>query len=117
MKSRGVFGRSSNFEPLFIHYSLERGLACLSSPLSYPASSALSLIFIYALGREVAQLVGNASQQRLEISEHARREVNASSQHAGEGKFGLVRMKAVSRPEAARPETAHDQTRQTYTNR
>jgi hypothetical protein len=44
----------------------------------------------------MAQFVGNASQQRFEISEHTGREINAPSLQAGKGKFGLVRMKAVA---------------------
>src|SRR6266567_4262149 len=41
-------------------------------------------------------LMGNASQQRLEISEHTGGEVNAPGQQAGEGKFRLVRMKGLA---------------------
>ena len=75
---------------------MDSGPARLSSPLPYAVSCALSVIFIHALGREVAELMGNASQQRLEISEHAGREVNAPGLQAGKGKFGLVRMKALA---------------------
>ena len=54
------------------------------------------MIFIHALGREMAQFVGNASQQRFEISEHTGREINTPSLQAGKGKFGFVRMKTVA---------------------
>jgi hypothetical protein len=146
---------------------LDIGRASLPSGLSKTLSSQLSITFIQALGCEVAELMGNASQQRLEIAKHTGGEVNAPGQQAGEGKLGFVSMKGparfqeflvcendngqpvigvggptqivvwyvedagqkpflllgcayddgVFRPQAARPETAHDQTRQTYANR
>ena len=40
--------------------------------------------------------MGNASQQRLEISEHTGGEVNAPGPQAGKGKFGFVRMKGLA---------------------
>jgi len=70
-------------------HSLHSRLACLSSPLYYPASSALSVIFVHALGREVAELRGNTSQQRLKIPGHTGREINSPCLQAEEGKFGL----------------------------
>jgi len=54
------------------------------------------VIFIHALGREVAEFMGNASQQRLKIPEHTGREVNAPGLQAGESKFRLVRMKGLA---------------------
>jgi hypothetical protein len=75
---------------------LDSGLACLSRPLSYPVSSALSVIFIHALGREVAEFMCNTSQQRLKIPEHAGREINSPGQQAGKSKFRLVCMKALA---------------------
>jgi hypothetical protein len=146
---------------------LDIGQASLPGDLSKTISSELSITLVHALSREVAELMRNASQQRLEIPEHTGGEVNAPGQQAGEGKFGFVSMKGpahfqeflvfendngqpvigvggptqivvryvedadekpflllgcayddgVFRPQAARPETAHDQTRQTYTNR
>jgi hypothetical protein len=75
---------------------LDSGLARLSSPLSHAIGSSLSMILIHALGCEVAELMGNASQQRLEIPEHTGRQVNAPGQQAGEGKFRLVRMKGLA---------------------
>jgi hypothetical protein len=143
---------------------LDIGQASLPSDLSKTISSELSITFIQALGCEVAELMGNASQQRLEIPEHTGGEVNAPGLQAGKGKFRLVRMKSLAhfqefglfendngqpfigvggptkivvwyvedagekpflllfcayddgvfRPQAGRPETAHDQTLQTY---
>src|ERR1700730_4511128 len=75
---------------------LNSGPACLSSPLSYPVSRALSVIFIHALGCEVAELMSNTSQQRLKIPEHTGREINSPGLQAGESKFGLVRMKTLA---------------------
>jgi hypothetical protein len=73
--------------------SLDIGRASLPGDLSKTISSYLSITFIHALSREVAELMGNASQERLEIPEHTGGEVNAPGQQAGEGKFRLVRMK------------------------
>src|SRR5207253_7087822 len=70
--------------------------ACLSTPLSHAIGSSLSMIFIHALGCEVAELMGNTSQQRIEIPEHTGREINSSGLQAGEGKFRLVRMKGLA---------------------
>jgi len=70
--------------------------ACLSTPLSHAIGSALSVIFINTLGGEMAQLMRNASQQRLEIPEHTAREVDSPGLQAGEGKFRLVRMKGLA---------------------
>ena len=44
----------------------------------------------------MAELMGNASQQRLEIPEHTGGEVNAPGLQAGKGKFGFVRMKGLA---------------------
>jgi len=44
----------------------------------------------------MAQLMGNASQQRLEIPEHTGGEVNAPGLQAGKGKFGFVGMKSLA---------------------
>ena len=54
------------------------------------------MIFVHALGREVAELMCNASQQRLEIPEYTGRQVNSPGLQAGEGKFGFVCMKGVA---------------------
>ncbi len=45
----------------------------------------------------MAELMGNASQQRLEITKHTGGEVNAPGQQAGEGKLGFVSMKGPAR--------------------
>jgi len=76
---------------------LDIGRASLPGDLSKTISSYLSVTFVHALSREVAELMGNASQQRLEIREHTGGEVNAPGQQAGEGKFGFVRMKDPAR--------------------
>ena len=44
----------------------------------------------------MAQLMRNASPQRLEIPEHPSREVNAPRLQAGKGEFGLVGMKGLA---------------------
>jgi len=75
---------------------LENGLAYLSSPLSHTISSALSVVFIHALGREVAELMSNTSQQGLKIPEHSGRKINSPGRQAGEGKFGLMCMKGLT---------------------
>jgi len=77
-------------------YLLDSEFACLSTPLSHAIGSSLSMIFIHALGCEVAELMGNTSQQRIEIPEHTGREINSSGLQAGEGKFRLVRMKGLA---------------------
>jgi hypothetical protein len=75
---------------------LDFGRASLPRGLSKTISSQLSITFIHALGCEVAELMGNTSQQRLEIPEHTGGEVNAPGQQAGEGKSRLVRMKSLA---------------------
>ena len=82
--------------PHRVNAALDSGLACLSGPLSYVVSGALSVIFIHALGREMAELMSNTSQQRLKIPEHTGRKINSPSLQAGEGKFGLVCMEGVA---------------------
>jgi hypothetical protein len=77
-------------------HSLDSGSAHLASPLSHAVSSELCVTFIHALGCEVAELMGNASQQRLKIPEHTGREINSPGLQAGEGKFRLVRMKGLA---------------------
>ena len=52
------------------------------------------MIFIHALGRKVAELMSNTSQQRLEIPEHTGREVDTSGLQAGKGKPCLVGVKS-----------------------
>jgi len=54
------------------------------------------VIFINALGCEVAELMSKTSQQRLKIPEHAGREVNSPGLQTGEGMFRLVRMKGLA---------------------
>jgi hypothetical protein len=44
----------------------------------------------------MAELVGNASQERLNIPEGAGRQVNSLSLQAGEGKLGFVCVKGVA---------------------
>jgi hypothetical protein len=73
--------------------------ASLPGDLSKTISAKLSIIFIHALGREVSEFMGNASQQCLEILQHTGREVNAPGQQTGEGKF-RVRMKGRAEGEA-----------------
>jgi hypothetical protein len=68
----------------------------LSSLLSYPVGGALSVIFIHALGCEVAELMRNASHQLLKIPERTGRKINSPGLQAGEGKFSLVRMKGLA---------------------
>jgi hypothetical protein len=75
---------------------LDIGRASLPGGLSKTLSSQLSITFIQALGCEVAELMGNASQQRLESPEHTGGEVNAPGLQAGKGKFGFVRMKTLA---------------------
>jgi hypothetical protein len=75
---------------------LEVGLAYLASPLSHAISSALSVVFIHALGREVAEFMSNTSQQGLKIPEHTGRKINSPSLQGGKGKSGLVRMKGLT---------------------
>jgi hypothetical protein len=75
---------------------LDIGRASLPGGLSKTLSSQLSITFIQALGCEVAELMGNASQQRLEIPEHTGGEVNAPGLQARKGKFGFVRMKTLA---------------------
>jgi hypothetical protein len=75
---------------------IRSGPACLPRPLSYALSSPLSVIFIHALGREMAQLMGNASHQLLKIPEHTGREINSPALQAGESKFGFVCMKGIA---------------------
>jgi hypothetical protein len=77
-------------------YSWDSGPAYLSSPLSHAFSSELSVTFIHALGCEVAELMGNASQQRLKIPEHKGRQINSPGLQTGEGEFRLVRMKGLA---------------------
>jgi hypothetical protein len=76
---------------------LDIGRASLPGDLSKTISSYLSVTFVHALSREVAELMGNASQQRLEITKHTGGEVNAPGQQAGEGKLGFVSMKGPAR--------------------
>jgi len=54
------------------------------------------MIFIHALGRKVAELMSNTSQQRLEIPEHTGREVDTSGLQAGKGKPCLVGVKSFA---------------------
>jgi hypothetical protein len=75
---------------------LDIGRASLPGGLSKTLSRQLSITFIQALGCEVAELMGNTSQQRLEIREHTGGEVNAPGLQAGKGKFGFVRMKTLA---------------------
>src|ERR1700730_10550754 len=79
-------------QPLNTASLLDSRPACLSSPLPYMVSGSLGVIFIHALGCEMAELMSNTSHQRLKIPEHTGREVNSPSLQAGKGKFGLVRM-------------------------
>jgi hypothetical protein len=64
--------------------------------LFYPVSSMLSVIFIHALGREVAELMSNTSEERFKIPEHTGREINSPGLQAGKCKFGFVRMKGLA---------------------
>jgi hypothetical protein len=73
---------------------IESEPACLSSPLSYPASSTIRVIFIHALGCEVTELMSNTSEERFKIPEHTGREINSPGPQAGKGK--LVRMKGLT---------------------
>jgi len=59
-------------------------------------SRELSVIFIHALGFEMAELMGNTKQQRLKISENTGSEVNSPGLQAGKGKLSLVRMKSLA---------------------
>jgi hypothetical protein len=77
-------------------HSWDSGPACLSSPLSYVVSAALGGTFVHALGREMAEFMGDASQQRLKIREHTRRKINSPRIQAGEGKVGLMCVKSIA---------------------